>query len=109
MAISKVSAYIQVGRLEAVEQRLLELDVPGFSCYEVKGRGHYGNLYSLDGTTKHICVQLFLDDDKVQEVVNGIIEVAHTGVEGDGIVAVERIDNLYHIGSRQALEGDAKT
>jgi len=106
MAISKISAYVQVARLEAVEQRLLELDVPGFSYYEVKGRGHYGNLYSLDGMTKHICVQLFLDDDKVKVVVDGIIDVAHTGVEGDGIIAVEKIDTLFHIGSREALKGD---
>ena len=104
MAISKVSAFIQADRLQAVEQRLLEMDVPGFSFFEVKGRGQYGNLYSVAGTTSHICIELFINEDKVKEVVEGIIDVAHTGVEGDGIISVGKIDSLYHIGSRELLE-----
>lgn len=106
MAISKISAYVQVDRLQAVEQRLLEMDVPGFSFFEVKGRGHYGNYYLKEGTTQHICIELFISDDKVKGVVDGIIDVAHTGVEGDGIISVEKIDALYNIGSRALLEGD---
>lgn len=104
MAISKITAFVQCGRQEAVEQCLLELDVPGFSCFEVKGRGQYGNLYSAQGTTRHICVQLFIDDDKIQGVVEGIMESAHTGVEGDGIITVSKVDSLYHIGTREKLE-----
>ena len=107
MAISKISAYVQVDRLQAVEQLLLEMEVPGFSFYEVKGRGHYGNLFSVEGTTSHICIELFIDEDKVKEVVDGIIDVAHTGVEGDGIISVEKIDSLYHIGSRELLEDNS--
>ncbi len=104
MAISKITAFVQLGRQEAVEQCLLELDVPGYSFFEVKGRGQYGNLYSLDGTTRHICIELFISDDKVKEVIEGIVDVAHTGVEGDGIISVEKIESLYHIGARKWLE-----
>lgn len=106
MAISKISAFVQVARLEDVEQRLLELGVPGYSFFKVKGRGDYGNLYSQGGTTQHICVELFIDEGKVKDVVEGIIDVAHTGVEGDGIITVGKIDSLYRIGTRELLDGD---
>jgi len=62
MAISKISAIVQPDRQQAIEQRLLELDVPGYSGFEIKGRGHYANLYTADGMTQHICIELFISD-----------------------------------------------
>jgi nitrogen regulatory protein PII len=106
MAISKISAIVQPDRLQAIEQRLLELDVPGFSCFEVTGRGHYSNFFSSDGMTRHTCVELFIVEGRAREVAREIMEVAHTGNPGDGIVTIEKIDALYKIETRYVWDGD---
>ena len=104
MAISKINAIVQPDRVQAIEQRLLELDVPGYSCFEVKHRGHYANLYASDGMTRHTCIELFIRDDRAKEVAEKIMEVAHTGLAGDGIVTIEKIDALYKIETKSLCE-----
>lgn len=104
MAISKISAIVQPDRLQAIEQCLLELDVPGYSCFEVKGRGHYANLFASDGTTQHTCIELFISNDRAKEVAEEIMDAAHTGVGGDGIVTIESIDALYKIETKSLCD-----
>jgi nitrogen regulatory protein PII len=106
MAISKISAIIQTDRLQSVEQRLLELEVPGFSFFEVKGRGHYSNFFSSDGMTSHTCVEVFIGRRRAKEVAKEIMEVAHTGNPGDGIISIEKIDTLYKIETRYVWDDD---
>lgn len=100
MAISKITAFIQSNALQSVEQCLLELEVPGFSCFEVKGRGGYSNFFSSDGMSSHTCVELFISERRAREVAEAIMDVAHTGNIGDGIITIEKIDALYKIESR---------
>jgi nitrogen regulatory protein P-II 1 len=104
MTISKISAIVQPDRLQAIEQRLLELDVSGYSCFEVKGRGHYANLYASDGMTLHTCIELFISDDRAKKIAEEIMDAAHTGVAGDGIVTIEKIDALYKIETKSLCE-----
>jgi len=106
MAISKISAIVQPDRLQAIEQRLLELGVPGYSCFEVKGKGHYANLYTSEGMTQHTCIELFISDDRAKHIVEEIMDVAHTGVEGDGIITIEKINALYKIETKSLCDDD---
>jgi nitrogen regulatory protein PII len=108
MAISKITAFIQTARLRAVEQCLLERDVPGFSCFDVKGRGQYSNSFSSDGMTNHTCLELFIAEGRAREVAEAIMDAAHTGNAGDGIIAIEKIDALYKIASRYVWDDEAK-
>lgn len=102
--ISKISAIVQPDRLKAIEQRLLEIDVKNYMCFDIKGRGHYANLYALDGMTKRACIELFISTDRAKEVAEEIMEVAHTGVEGDGTISIEKIDALFKIGAKSLCE-----
>ena len=104
MNISKVSAIVQPDRLKAIEQRLLEIGVSNYSCFEIRGRGHYANLYAADGMTNHTCIELFIQSDKAKEVAEEIMDVAHTGVEGDGIISIEMVDALYKIETKTLCE-----
>lgn len=106
MAISKITAFIQTNRLASVEQRLLELDVPGFSFFEVKGRGQYSNFFASDSMTQHTCVELFIAEGRAKEVAEAIMDVAHTGNAGDGIIAIEKVDALYKIASRYVWDDE---
>ena len=104
MTISKISAIVQPDRVIAVEQRLLEIDVQNYSCYEIKGRGHYANLYVSDGMSQRTYIELFITTDRAKEVAEEIMEVAHTGLAGDGIISIEKIDALYRIETKSLCE-----
>lgn len=104
MAISKISAIVQPARVKKIEKRLLEIDVPGYSFFEVQGRGRYANYYRTDGVTNHTCIELYISTDRAKEVAEEIMEIAHTGVVGDGIISIENIDVLYVIETKSQLK-----
>lgn len=101
MDFRKVTAIIRPGRLEAVEERLRALGVPGVSVTRVKGYGEYANFYESDWLGEHVRVEVFIGQSRAEEIAEAIVEVAHTGVQGDGIVAVLPVESVYHIRTRE--------
>jgi len=97
MDFRKVTAIFRPGRLEAVEEKLRSMDVPGISVTKVKGYGEYANFYEPDWMCEYVRVEVFIGKNKAEEIAEAIVEVAHTGVDGDGIVAVLPVESVYHI------------
>ena len=106
MSFRKVTAIIRPDRLEAVEDRLRDLAVPGISVTKVKGYGEYANFYTPDWMISHARVEVFIGEHQAEEVATAIMEAAHTGMEGDGIVAVLPVESVYHIRTRKKCEHD---
>lgn len=101
MKFRKVTAIIRPDRLEAVEECLKKMNVPGVSVTKVKGFGEYANFYKSDWLCTHARVEVFIGKDKTDEIAVAIMEAAHTGLEGDGIVAVLPVESVYHVRSRK--------
>lgn len=97
MDFRKVTAIFRPGRLEAVEEKLRSMDVPGISVTKVKGYGEYANFYQPDWMCEYVRVEIFIGNNKAEKIAEAIVEVAHTGVDGDGIVAVLPVESVYHI------------
>ena len=97
MDFRKVTAIFRPGRLEAVEEKLRSVDVPGISVTKVKGYGEYANFYQPDWMCEYVRVEIFIGKNKAEKIAEAIVEVAHTGVDGDGIVAVLPVESVYHI------------
>ena len=106
MSFRKVTAIIRPDRLEVVEDRLRDLAVPGISVTKVKGYGEYANFYTPDWMISHARVEVFIGEHRAEEVATAIMEAAHTGMEGDGIVAVLPVESVYHIRTRKKCEHD---
>jgi nitrogen regulatory protein P-II 1 len=102
----KVTAIIRSEVLEKVEHRLLEIGVHGFSVMQVKGRGEYTNFYSLDCMTTHARIEVFTAAHRADVIAQAIMDAAHTGVEGDGIVVVLPVHKVYRIRKRAAVLPD---
>ena len=62
------------------------------------------NLYASSGMTQSHCIELLISTDRAIEVTEEIMEVAHTGVEGDGTISIEKIDALFKIGAKSLCE-----
>ncbi len=93
----KVTAIIRCESCEKVAQTLQTLGVHGFSISKVKGYGEYADLYSNDWMVNHARIEIFTEASKAEEIADAIMKAAHVGLEGDGIVAVLPVEQLYRI------------
>jgi nitrogen regulatory protein P-II 1 len=104
MALKQISAIIRPNMLEAVEKHLMRLGVAGITVTRAKGYGEYADfLVASHGTFSCVRIDIFIDENQAQQVVDGIMDAAHTGTPGDGIVAVLPVDKLFRIRNRQEL------
>ena len=102
-----VIANIRSEKLEAVEKTLERLGVERMNVAKVKGFGEYHNFFAANWLTQEVRLEVFTKADEVQMVVSAIMEAAHTGVPGDGVVVVVPIEKLYLIRTR--CEATAET
>lgn len=102
----KVTAIIRCEALEKVELRLQEIGVHGYSVMQVKGCGEYTNFYSLDCMTAHARVEIFVSAKRAEVIAQAIMDAAHSGMEGDGIVAILPVNKVYRIRKLAELSPD---
>lgn len=97
MNYKKINAIIRRDRLEAVEHALQALEVPGITVTRVKGYGERCDFFNNDWLVSHARIELFIGADRAEEVANAILEAAHTGLSGDGIVAILPVEAVHRI------------
>ena len=100
MRFAKITAIIRPGALETIEQELQSLGVPGMSASRVRGYGDYADYYKDDWMVSHVKVEIFVAEEQAEHLAEKIMDIAHTGVEGDGLVAITPVTHLYHIRTR---------
>lgn len=71
--------------------------VKGVSVTKVKGYGEYANFFNPNWMVTHSRIEIFTEKAKVEEIVAAIMDIAHTSMPGDGIVAVLPVEKLYRI------------
>lgn len=101
-----VTAIIRGDALEKVERRLQEIGVNGISMMQVKGYGEYTNFYNPAGLTSHVRLDIYTAAKCCDDIAQAIMEVASSGVPGDGIVAVHPVGKVYRIRQRKAVGPD---
>lgn len=87
-------------KLSDVEKRLEKLGVERINVCKVKGFGEYHNYFAPNWLAREVRVEVFTKEEEVEAVASTIMEAAHTGVPGDGLVAVLPIEKLYLIRTR---------
>lgn len=105
MEFRKVTSIIQSGVLEKVEKGLQKIGVRGISVTKVKGFGEYANFYSRDWmiSVSHVRIEIFTEKAKVKAIVNAILEAAHLGIPGDGIVAVLPVEQIFRVRTKSVV------
>lgn len=99
-----VTAIVKPFRLDDVRNALSEVGVQGMTVSEVKGfgrqRGHTelyrGAEYVVDFLPK-AKIEVAVADDRVEEVVEAIVNSAKTGKVGDGKIFVTPLEQAYRI------------
>lgn len=106
MAYCKVTAIIRSDALDKVERRLQEVGAPGISVTQVKGYGEYADHYSHDMLTTHTQIEIITAAKHAEAFAQAIMDGAHSGVAGDGIVAVMPVSKVYRIRHRAEVRPD---
>lgn len=101
MNFVKIVSIIRPEMLDKVEEKLKLLNIPGVSVTRVKGYGEYENFFRHDRMVEHVQVEVFIGKGRATEIAEEIMEAAHTGNEGDGIVAIIPVESVYHIRTKQ--------
>jgi nitrogen regulatory protein P-II 1 len=104
MEFRKVVAIVSRGALEPVETALRSAGVTGVSVCAIKGFGEYADFYERDWMTNHVKVEVFTVREKAGAIAHVIMAAAHTGQEGDGIVAISPVESLFRIRTQAAVE-----
>jgi len=104
MIYKKITAIIRPDLLGKVEKTLKGLGVPGISISQVKGYGEYADFYSDDWMVTHARIEVIIDTERAEEIAQAIMDTAHTGLEGDGIVAIVPVEKLYHIRTKAEID-----
>jgi len=110
--MTKLEAIIRPNRFDQVKEALGGLGVEGMTVSEVRGHGrqkgqtetYRGREYDIHLHPK-LKLEIVLTDDRVDKVVDAIIESAFTGEIGDGKIFVYRAEDAIRIRNRQ--RGDA--
>jgi len=97
MKFSKVTAIVRTDTLEAVENALKALEVPGITVTRVKGFGEYANFFTPDWMCSHARLEVFVRRDRAGGIADAIRHSACTECAGDGIVAVLPVEHVYRI------------
>jgi nitrogen regulatory protein P-II 1 len=110
--MKKIEAIIQPFRVEPVKEALHAISVQGMTVTEVKGFGrqkgirevYRGMEYQVDFLPK-VKLEVVTSDDKVQAIVETIMNSARTGRIGDGKIFVYPVAEVIRI--RTGESGDA--
>ena len=111
--MKQITAIFQPHRLEHVEQALHAMPhLPGFTIHPARGhaRGH-GTEHRFDvdewnpDAHDKIVLTMFCADALAAPLVRAIEQAAHTGLVGDGMIAVTELAELVRI--RTGERGDA--
>ena len=106
MNFCKLSAIIQVGRVDLVEKKLTELGVTGYTKMSVSGVGEYSNTFVAGGVCTHVRFEIYIQESRAHAVMEGIMEAAHTGSEGDGIVVLSPVNEIYRIRTQRKCHAE---
>ena len=102
--MKKIEAVIKPFKLDEVKEALQEMGVQGMTVLEAKGYGrqkghtelYRGAEYVVDFLPK-MKIEIAVDDARVEQVVETIMNTARTGKIGDGKIFVVDLDQVIRI------------
>ncbi|MFM5882448.1 MULTISPECIES: P-II family nitrogen regulator [Methanobrevibacter] len=102
--MKRIVAIIRPEKFEDVKRELIEVGCEGMTVSEVKGRGsqkgiresYRGSNFCIDLIPK-TRIEIVVNDDRLDLIVDKIIEGAYTGNIGDGKIFIQSVDNVIRI------------
>jgi len=102
--MKKIEAIIRPEKLEPLKDAMIKAKINGMTIYQVSGCGnqhgwteYYRGTDVLMNTLPKVYIMLVVDDNRVEEIISIIIDVAKTGEVGDGKIFISDIAECIRI------------
>jgi len=110
--MKRIDAMIPSMKRSAVIDGILKAGAHGVTIVESRGKGAGERplVGGARGTAKFIAgynridtITTVVNDSKLDSVVSAIIDIAHTGSKGDGMIFVSTVEAAYKIGTKEKV------
>ena len=99
-----ITALIRPGKLDAVKEALVSIDIVGMTVTDARGFGrqkgqierYRGTEYKVDFLSK-LKIMVIVPDEKLDAAITAICTAAHTGEIGDGKIFVSPVEDAIRI------------
>lgn len=102
--MKKIEAIVRPGKLDEIKDALVAAGILGITVTHVLGFGRqkgYTQIYRGQEVMTHLLPKIKLEivtaEEKVQQVIDIIINSARTGQVGDGKIFVQNVDKVVRI------------
>ncbi|HEX9277562.1 MAG TPA: P-II family nitrogen regulator [Casimicrobiaceae bacterium] len=103
MELALVVAIVRGDKLGAVEKKLHIAGVRGITVIKARGFGEHSLPHDILGHPlmhDQAKLEIYVARDQVDHVAAAIIDAAHTGTSGDGIVAILPVHRVFSVRTR---------
>jgi nitrogen regulatory protein P-II 1 len=87
-------------RGQRCERHQSPIHIHGVTVSRVRGFGAHPNIFADDWTTEHVKIEIFAQAENVDALVKTIMDIAHVGAIGDGVVAVIPVEKFFRVRSQ---------
>ena len=102
--MKRIAAVVRPEKLEPLKEALFQAKISGMTIYQVHGCGHQhgwkeyfrGSEVFLNMIPK-VKFEIIVEDSRVDEIVDVIVDVARTGEVGDGKIFISSIDSVVRV------------
>ena len=102
--MKRIAAVVRPEKLELLKEALFQAKISGMTIYQVHGCGNQhgwkeyfrGSEVFLNMIPK-VKFEIIVEDSRVDEIVNVIVDVARTGEVGDGKIFISSIDSVVRV------------
>lgn len=98
MNIKRITAIVPIEALPQLEKHMRDWGVPGVTVETVRGYGEHPNYFRKDLMKNNAKLILYTVDHKVDEVIAALTACARECGCEHGIVSVDSVDRLVHLG-----------
>lgn len=106
MELSLVVAIIHRDKLTAAERRLREIGVRGITVINAKGFGEQSLREDVLGHVlmdDQVKIEIYAGADQAERIATTVMNAAHTGSRGDGIVAILPVQRVFSVRTRSEM------
>lgn len=102
--MKRIAAVVRPEKLEPLREALFQAKISGMTIYQVHGCGNQhgwkeyfrGSEVFLNMIPK-VKFEIIVEDSRVDEIVDVIVDVARTGEVGDGKIFISSIDSVVRV------------
>ena len=102
--MKRIAAVVRPEKLEPLKEALFQAKISGMTIYQVHGCGNQhgwkeyfrGSEVFLNMIPK-VKFEVIVEDSRVDEIVDVIVDVARTGEVGDGKIFISSIDSVVRV------------